>query len=139
MEHHRLRKYRGPETWRRVREAYLAGESARAVALRFDVGESNVRRKAIQEGWTRKTYAEQHDLRPMRGEASGPVPAIGTLVDLDALPEPPPVDADQAIRKAARRAAWLIGKGQATEAMALLRAAETLSRMRWATKPGPSL
>ncbi|WP_343788841.1 hypothetical protein [Brevundimonas kwangchunensis] len=136
MEHHRLRKYRGPETWRRVREAYLAGESARAVALRFDVGESNVRRKAMQEGWTRKTYAGQHDLRPMRGEADGPAPAIGTLEDLDALPEPPPVDADQAIRKAARRAAWLIGRGQATEAMALLRAAETLSRMRWATKPG---
>lgn len=137
MDHHRLRKYRGPETWRRVREAYLAGESARAVALRFDVGESNVRRKAMQEGWTRKTYAQAHDLRPMRGEADGPAPAIGTLEDLDALPEPPPVDADQAIRKAARRAAWLIGRGQATEAMALLRAAETLSRMKWATKPGP--
>ena len=90
MDHHRLRKYRGPETWRRVREAYLAGESARAVALRFDVGESNVRRKVMQEGWTRKTYAEQHDLRPMRGEADGPAPAIGSLEDLDALPEPPP-------------------------------------------------
>lgn len=137
MEHHRLRKYRGPETWRRVREAYLAGESARAVALRFDVGESNVRRKAMLEGWTRRTYAEAHDLKPMRCEGDAPAPAIGSLEDLDALPEPPPVDADQAIRKAARRAAWLIGKGQATEAMALLRAAETLSRMKWATKPGP--
>lgn len=136
MDHHRLRKYRGPETWKRVEQAYVAGESAPSVALRLDVGLANLRRRAIKEGWTRKAHAGKHDLKPIRGEADAPSPAIGTLENLDALPEPPPVDADQAIRKAARRAAWLIGRGQAAEAMALLRAAETLSRMKWATKPG---
>ena len=55
MEHHRLRKYRGPETWDRVRQAYVAGESAPSVARRFDVGLSNLRRRAMAEGWTRKS------------------------------------------------------------------------------------
>lgn len=58
MEHHRLRKYRGPETWARVRAAYIAGEPAPSVARRFDVGLSNPRRRARLEGWTRNRVAE---------------------------------------------------------------------------------
>jgi transposase len=75
MEHHRLRKYRGPETWARVKAAYVAGESAPSVARRFDVGRSNLRRRAMAEGWTRRRIAQQLDLRPVRGGADDPPPA----------------------------------------------------------------
>jgi hypothetical protein len=38
------------------------------------------------------------------------------------------------MRKAVRRAAWLVSQGQAAEATALLRAAEALDRLQWAAK-----
>ena len=66
MEHYRLRKYRGPETWAQVRKAYVTGESAPSVARRFDVGLSNLRRRALAEGWTRKRIAVRMDLKPVR-------------------------------------------------------------------------
>jgi len=137
MEHHRLRKYRGPETWARVRQAYIAGESAPSLVRRFDVGYANLRRRARIEGWTRKDIAAGLDMRPVRGEADGPPPAIGALSDLDALslhapPEPPLIPPREAIAKAVRRAAWLVSEGKAAEAAALLRAAEVLERLTWA-------
>ena len=61
MEHFRLRKYRGPEVWRRVREAYVAGESGPSLARRFDVGLANLRKKASREGWTRSAAAAEID------------------------------------------------------------------------------
>lgn len=134
MEHHRLRKYRGPETWARVRAAYVAGESAPSVARRFDVGLSNLRRRAMAEGWTRRRIAETLDLKPLRGGADDPPPAIGALADLEALPETPWVDPRDAMAKAVCRAAWLIEQGQAAEATVLLRAAEALDRLRWMTQ-----
>jgi hypothetical protein len=53
----KTRKYRGPETWARVRERYLAGEPAPALAIEFDVGLGNLRRRAAEEGWTRQHHA----------------------------------------------------------------------------------
>ena len=88
MEHHRLRKYRGPETWVRVKAAYVAGESAPSVARRFDVGLSNLRRRAMAEGWTRNRIAEQLDLKPLRGGVDEPPPALATIVD-DVYETPP--------------------------------------------------
>jgi len=134
MEHHRLRKYRGPETWARVRMAYVAGESAPSVARRFDVGLSNLRRRAMEEGWTRSCIAERLDLRPLRGGADDPPPALMALAALEATAEVPRISAEAAIIKGVRRAAWLISQGQAAEAAALLRAAEALDRMKWAAK-----
>jgi len=134
MEHHRLRKYRGPETWARVRAAYVAGESAPSVARRFDVGLSNLRRRAMAEGWTRSRIAEQLDLKPLRGGADDPPPGLRALAALEALPEVPRIGADAAIMKAVQRAAWLVSEGQAAEAGALLRAAEALERMKWAAR-----
>lgn len=134
MEHHRLRKYRGPETWVRVRAAYVAGESAPSVARRFDVGLSNLRRRAMAEGWTRNRIAEQLDLKPLRGGVDDPPPALMALAELEALPEMPRIEANAAIAKAVQRAAWLISQGQSAEAGALLRAAEALDRMKWAAK-----
>jgi len=51
---------------------------------------------------------------------------------LEAAPETPWIDPRAALRKAVRRAAWLVSQGQAAEASALLRAAEALDRLNWA-------
>lgn len=136
MEHHRLRKYRGPETWARVRAAYVAGESAPSVARRFDVGLSNLRRRALKEGWTRNRIAQALDLKPTRGEADGPGPgleALGVAMDEDQAPVAP----TEALTRAMGRAAWLLAEGRATEAMALMRAAETLSNLAGVGFPDP--
>ena len=130
MEHHRLRKYRGPETWARVRAAYVAGESAPSVARRFDVGLSNLRRRAMAEGWTRNRIAGQLDLKPVRGGADDPPPALAALSLTHETVEPPWVDPEVAVQRALHRAAWLISQGQAAEATALMRAAEALER-KW--------
>ena len=130
MEHHRLRKYRGPETWARVKAAYVAGESAPSVARRFDVGLSNLRRRAMAEGWKRSRIAQALDLKPLRGGADDPAPALTALSVTRETADPPYVDHRVAVERAMRRAAWLLSQGQAAEATALMRAAEALER-RW--------
>ncbi|WP_309627403.1 hypothetical protein [Brevundimonas sp.] len=128
MEHHRLRKYRGPETWARVRQAYIAGESAPSVARRFDVGLANLRRRAIIEGWTRKTYARQIDLKPIRGGADEWDGGLERLVETGQIR---PMDPHQALRETVRLAAGLLSRGKTEEATALLRAATALQKLRW--------
>ena len=66
----------------------------------------------------------------MRKLSSEPPHALRALAELEALPEVPRIGADAAIMKAVRRAAWLVSRGQAAEAGALLRAAEALDRMK---------
>ncbi|OYX57255.1 MAG: hypothetical protein B7Y86_05990 [Brevundimonas subvibrioides] len=132
MDHFRLRKYRGPETWTRVREAYLAGEPAPSVAQRFDVSLANIRKKASREGWTRHAMARRYDLKPVRGAPDGPRPAIGPLPDALNLPFEPnerPVKVREAIERAGARAAWLLSEGRAGEAEVLIRAARALSEL----------
>ncbi|WP_428151856.1 hypothetical protein [Brevundimonas sp.] len=104
MEHHRLRKYRGPETWAQVRQADIAGESAPSLVRRFDVGYANLRRRARIEGWTRKVIAWKLDLKPIRGGADEP----GGLETLIRWGEAPPKDPQEALREAVRRAAGLL-------------------------------
>lgn len=119
MEHLRLRKYRGPDTWRRVKEAYAAGESGPSLARRYDVGLHNLRKKASREGWTRSAVAAALDRElppeivptPDPGAASGP-------------PDPPAVR-----RRALARADALLAEGRAAEALAQLKAAEALARL----------
>lgn len=130
MDHYRLRKYRGPETWVKVKEAYLAGESAPSVALRFDVSLANLRKKASREGWTRNAMALRYDLKPVRGAPDGPPPAIGPLPEALNLPfeaDEQSVGIDDAITRATARAAWLVSEGRASEAETLIRAANNLS------------
>jgi len=129
MDHHRLRKYRGPETWAQVREAYIAGEPAPAVARRFDVGLSNLRRRARLEGWTRNRIAGQLDLKPVRGAAdrSGrPAPRAAPPAP---EPMPPWVDPKIAYECAMWRASWMVSQGRAAEAEALMKAADRLKQM----------
>ena len=108
--------------------AYIAGESAPSVARRFDVGLSNLRRRAMVEGWTRSRIAEQLDLKPPRG-GEGPPPAIAPLAILETEPEPPWVDPGLATGRALRRVTWLVSEGRAAEARALARAVEAMERL----------
>ena len=128
MEHHRLRKYRGPETWARVRQAYIAGESAPSLVRRFDVGYANLRRRARIEGWTRKVIAEKLDLKPIRGGADEP---DGPWRSSDPDEAAPPMDPHEALSEAVRRAAGLLSRGRTEEATVLLRAATALEKLRW--------
>jgi hypothetical protein len=122
MEHFRLRKYRGEDTWRRVREAYVAGETGPSLARRYDVGLANLRKKASREGWTRSATAAALD-RELPPEAP---PEIAAAPEAD--PAAPP-DAPAVRRRALARADVLLAEGRAAEALAQLKAAEALSRM----------
>jgi len=124
MEHYRLRKYRGPEVWARVRQAYEAGESGPSVARRFDVGLANLRKKARQEAWSRRHTAARLDreLEPGRPDAARTVPFGGQA-------EPAPVDPRRAVEEAMQRAGGLLAQGRSGEAQALVRSAEALARL----------
>lgn len=125
MEHHRLRKYRGPETWARVKAAYITGESAPAVARRFDVGLANLRRRAMLEGWTRNRIAERLD-RQLPRESNDAGSGLGALSGTQAMGTMEP---KEALRLAAQHAAWLVCEGRAAEATALLKAADALRQL----------
>ena len=127
MEHHRLRKYRGPKVWKRVRQAYEAGESGPSVARRFDVGLADLRKKAREKGWSRKHTAARLDreLEPDR-------------TDL-ASPPSPPVDPRQAVEEAMHRAGGLLVQGRGGEAQVLVRSAEALARLADRTEPARAL
>jgi len=128
MDHYRLRKYRGQETWDRVRAAYEAGETGPSVARRFDVGLANLRKKARKEGWTRKHVAARLDkaLEPIREPLATPAPA-----------SLPAVEPRQAVEDAMQRAGGLLAEGRNGEAQALIRSAEALARLVERTEPTP--
>ena len=131
MDHYTPRKYRGPETWALVRDAYLSGEPARLVCQRFDVSYANLRAKASREGWTRSAFAGATDLS---GARRSPPPQHR------APPEPPPpVTTETALDAAMNRASNALMEGHAGEANAILKAAETFARLngRDVTAPIP--
>lgn len=148
MDHYHLRKYRGPEVWRRARAAYEEGETGPSVARRFDVGLANLRKKARREGWSRKDQAEARDravlsdpapgretpVVPIASEAS-PDPQQAPEADLGAAaaaPEPgaaPTTRPEAAVAAAVARASTALAEGRSAEAVGLLRAAETLARL----------
>ena len=130
MDHFRLRKHRGPEVWERVKEAYLAGEGARSVALRFDVSVANLRKKASEGGWTRRADAVRTDMKPARGHAltAAIPPPMGGSPRL--APEPRDQLAD-GLRLAAQRMA----EGRPQEAESLVRAARALMDLTGETPP----
>lgn len=125
MEHYRLRKYRAPEVWARVREAYVAGEPGPSVARRFDVGLANLRKRALREGWTRNRVAERAVREALAPGMGRPEPTAAT--------DPPPaieeVAVGEGVERAVGRAAWLIAEGRGTEALVLIRAVEAMVRL----------
>ena len=117
-----------------MREAFIAGESGPSCARRFDVGLANLRRRARAEGWTRAAIAAKLDLKPLRGGVDAPPPAIGPLASWDDELDLADIPPREAMGVAVRRASALLAAGQATEAAALLRAAEALDRLSWAAE-----
>ncbi|MFN3668781.1 MAG: hypothetical protein ACK4VY_05695 [Brevundimonas sp.] len=115
MEHYHLRKYRGPEVWKRVRAAYEEGQTGPEVARRYDVGLANLRKKARNEGWSRADQAAAADR---------------ALSDPDPAPaDEAPVRPAAAVAAAVARASSALADGRASEAAGLLRAAEGLTRL----------
>ena len=115
MEHFRLRKYRGPKVWAKVREAYEAGESGPSCARRFDVGLANLRKKALREGWTRRATAERLDRELPEEDAGAPA----WEDDADA----PPINRREALDACLDHAAVAMARGESEKALAALKAA----------------
>lgn len=109
MEHFRLRKYRGPKIWAKVREAYEAGETGPSCARRFDVGLANLRKKTMREGWTRRQLAEQAD-RALPQDREPP-------------DDPAPVNRREALDACLDHAAIAMARGESEKALAALKAA----------------
>ncbi len=130
MDHYRQRKYRGPETWARVREAYAAGESGPSVAGRFDVGLANLRKKAMREGWTRNCVALALDARlPPRREPGSQGAERAGLPPEAAMSEAasPVMPVLEAMAVASTRAAGLLAEGRAAEANLMVVAISNLA------------
>lgn len=119
MDHFRLRKYRGPEVWARVRLAYEAGESGPSVAQRFDIGLANLRKKCRLEGWSRRHQAERSD-RELPGER------IAVARD---LAEEGPVDRQAALAACLDHAAAAMARGEGAAALAALKAARAYTEL----------
>ncbi|MGZ9098648.1 MAG: hypothetical protein ACXW3O_03005 [Brevundimonas sp.] len=119
MDHFRLRKYRGPEVWARVRQAYEAGESGPSVAQRFDVGLANLRKKCRREGWSRRHQAERSD-RDLPGEKPAVAPGRA---------EPGPVDRQAALAACLDHAAAAMARGEGPAALAALKAARAYTEL----------
>lgn len=55
----------GPATWELIRAAYLAGESAPALAARYSVSEHSIRKRITREKWTKRDYAAALEARSL--------------------------------------------------------------------------
>ena len=66
MSRHGAPRIRDSETWSEIRRAWERGETAASLALRYDVGLSNLWRRRAAEGWRR-----------LRGEDPAPEPLEG--------------------------------------------------------------
>lgn len=133
MTERREIRQRSPAVWARVRAAYLAGETAASVARRFDVGYGNLRYRANAEGWTRKAALADAD----EATAAEEVRIAGRAEPMPSAPAETPVDIDpaDAFEAALARAGAAIAAGRGAEAAGLLKAVETLVRLRQATPP----
>lgn len=118
-------RYFGPEVWALVREAYLAGESARQIHERLGPSVSSIRRRAWKEGWTKRSIVPAQDALIIEAakahalkQASGPV----------ATPTPEPVEPRVAARTAMAEAAKLMKLGRMSSAFEAARIADLLAR-----------
>lgn len=106
--------------WDLAYKDYMAGQTARVVAARYDIGVSNLRQTFSRRGWNRKALTEARAQihlgahAPQRSPAPAPDPAP------DPAPGPRPDETlfDTVLRRA--REALTAGKG--SEATALLKA-----------------
>jgi len=78
----------GLTTWHLIRHAYLSGASGPAVAARYGVSVSALRKRAAREGWTKRQYALTRVQSPSTawGEPDAPTGSETALAQAEALP-----------------------------------------------------
>lgn len=127
----------GPQTWGRIREAYLSGLSAPTVAARFGVSVAAIRKRAAREGWTKAAMGDASCVPSWRGAAPGPG-AQAALPDRLAAAEQPVVEAFRIplalnprtlARQSLARAAHALREGRALDAQRMAQAAEAVLRV----------
>ncbi len=132
-------KYRfvGPATWDLIRAAYLAGESAPALAERYGVSTHAIRKRATQGHWTKRDYAAALEARGIEApKPSGAKLNIAERYAANFTPrEPAPVSAEPAAEVAdmlEQRALVQVGealaKGRAADAKSLAALAEQMRK-----------
>lgn len=138
-----------PETWSLIRGAYLSGMSAPAVAARFGVSETSIRRRAGREGWTKAAFAARATPwvvppgapnlagKTLADPAQG-APEAGAAPDGEAAREAPVLDHWRApihirpndlARKALAGAMSALKAGEGLNALRLARAAAEIARL----------
>lgn len=105
----RTRRNFPAETWAVVRDAYLGGETAESISRRLGLSVNTIRKRARRCGWTHAAHAR----------------AINRAAVEIATAD---IDPQLARRAAIAQATAMIASGRATEATALLKAAEALGR-----------
>lgn len=125
----------GPETWSLIRGAYLSGLSAPAVAARFGVSVTTLRKHAAREGWTKRDFAA----RQAAGRAAAPPAATPAAPAPDGPPDeeaalaawraPLYIQPEDLARKALAGAAHALKAGEGLNAVRLARAATEIARL----------
>ncbi|MDQ8029186.1 MAG: hypothetical protein REJ23_10695 [Brevundimonas sp.] len=139
-----------PETWGLIRGAYLSGMSAPAVAARFGVSETSIRRRAGREGWTKAAFAARvtpwlippgaRAIARQAGVGPGAAPlspdvaasdpeAAREAEVLDHWRAPLRIRPDELARKALAGAMSALKAGEGLNALRLARAAAEIARL----------
>jgi hypothetical protein len=74
----------GPRSWGAIREAYLSGTSAAALAEAYGCSLGTIRYRAVREGWRRCDVAEDGLAQPRQPQPTAPAkpPSLSELTDL---------------------------------------------------------
>lgn len=84
-------KIAGPATWELIRAAYLAGESAPALAERFGVSVHAIRKRISVEKWTKRDYAAALEARGVDAPKREPLNVAARFAaNYMPAPAPPP-------------------------------------------------
>jgi len=102
------------QSWELARAGYLSGLSARVVCERFGMGEHNLRKRAREQGWTKRAYAVA--LAPSGGPAPPPLAAAEPVAA-------PAGEGSDLLDTVLRRAREALTAGRGGEASALIKAA----------------
>jgi len=113
-------RIRSDDTWAGARAAYLAGETAESVCVRFDLGLRAFRARAGDEGWRR---ADQPDPAPL-----DLAPEDDVQSDADDPEDLDGVDDGELRRLARSRMALAARRGLVGEALRWARFGETVAR-----------
>jgi hypothetical protein len=138
MSTYERQKYKiaGPATWELIRAAYLAGESAPALAERFGVSEAAIRKRITVERWSKRDYAAALEARGLPPPPKRELLNIAERFAATYTPPPPPaIEASDPVAAAAaleQRALAQVGealaRGKASDAKALAAIADQMRK-----------